>query len=74
MRLASPRYRRLEGIARDDTIQALIHYLFEYVEYRYFWSSRSDTRLDALIAYLMQYARNRCASVRSDPGAAGRSV
>lgn len=60
----------LDRIASDDFVQALILYLFEYVEYRYFWSRRSWERLDALAAYLMRYAKNRCAPARVEPGSA----
>lgn len=49
----------LEAIATDELSTMLVHYLFDYVTYRYHWGLGSPLRLHGLIEFLRRYARNR---------------
>lgn len=51
----------LKHIASDDFVQAVILFLFDYVDYRYRWTDGSVTRLRKLSDLLGQYAANQTA-------------
>lgn len=64
----------LEHIASDAFIQAIVLFLFDYIDYRYRWSTGSPERLRGLAGLLDRYVSNRDAPNGSGPRRARGNV